>query len=125
VPAERYVRSGNSILRPSARILIDEAPPAAQDLFGRGSWRSGRDAPCQKGPVRLAKDDRVHDTFLVTLKLHPETFQLFDRESAVPVVKVLKTDPSVSAAVASGKVTLAWPVCQPRSTAMPPLTASR
>ena len=35
VPAERYDRSGNGILRPSARILIDEAPPATQDLFGR------------------------------------------------------------------------------------------
>ena len=66
-------------------ILIDEAPQAAQDLFGRGSWRSGRDAPCQKGPVRLVKDDRVHGTSLVALKLHPEIFQLFDRESAVPV----------------------------------------
>ena len=45
-----------------AAILIDEAPPAAQDLFGRGSYRIRTPGPAVKAGKMKTAEQRLHES---------------------------------------------------------------
>ena len=48
-----------------AAILIDEAPPAAQDLFGRGSYRIRIPGPAVKAGKIKTAEQRLHESDFV------------------------------------------------------------